>query len=183
MPCNKQGRYTLTKIIPCSLELSNVLLDIHEMKTCLKLPDPRTLHISTKHFFLQGINVFSFLGMQQPEKLGNVLENFVTDGSITTHSIWVANTTHLIIYKVFPHRPISPAHLNPAGDASIKPGSVPPCFLMPVSKLLLPLRVWLSRLKMSCHCIYPYTWLWKQGSGISVSVLIFMLYVLMLIWK
>lgn len=94
------GWIYLIKTVSCSSQLSNVLLDIHERKTCLKLLDPRTLYTSVQSRFScgggwwQGFNVLSFPGV-------TTRKTAPCSGKlcyITTQNIWVANIIHLYQY-------------------------------------------------------------------------------------
>lgn len=63
---------------------------------------------------------------------------------------------------------------NPGSGLLSARGSASACPLTPVSKVFLPFEgLELSRLKISCRCIYPCTCFDKQGSRISVHVLCF----------
>lgn len=62
--------------IPRFSQLSNVMLDIHEVITCLKLPISEYLTCKYKGVFLQDFNILNFPEMQLSEKMvqcfGNV---------------------------------------------------------------------------------------------------------------
>lgn len=82
-----------THPIPRSSQLSNVWLDIHEVKTCS--PGPRTLSIPVQSSFLRGwggslhgFNVLNFPGITTRKTVWCFGKLCYT----TTHGIWVANT-------------------------------------------------------------------------------------------
>lgn len=51
MPRNEQGRCIQERLYHIPHNFQNVLMDIHAVKTCVKLPDPRTLNISVQSSF------------------------------------------------------------------------------------------------------------------------------------